>query len=63
MHDKLNNAISTFIGKINELNQTFETSINSSIEMYNKEKDKLQKQLVFEQNALENKENYDLKYK
>jgi len=33
MNDKLNNAISTFIGKINELNNTFENSINSSIEM------------------------------
>lgn len=42
MTDKLTNSISTFIGKLNELNQTFETSISSSIDLLNKENKKLQ---------------------
>jgi len=57
MHDKLNNAISTFIGKINELNNNFGASIDSSIELNNTEKKKLIQHLEFEQQALENKEN------
>lgn len=57
MNDKLTNAISTFIGKLNELNQSFETSINDSIEIQIKENKKLQEKLAFEQLSLENKEN------